>query len=53
VIAVPRLLSLLIFLISSMMAFYHYFAGNHYIGFVVICMLALFQIKINYGDDYE
>tara|TARA_Y100000034_G_C6620735_1_gene270616 strand:- start:327 stop:491 length:165 start_codon:yes stop_codon:yes gene_type:complete len=50
--AVPRLLSLIIFLISSMMAFYHYFAGNHYLGFVVIAIMAVIQAQLCYGDEY-
>ena len=50
--AVPRFLSLFIFLISSMMSFYHYFAGNHYLGFIVIAVLAAIQVQICYGDNY-
>jgi len=51
--AIPRLLSLMIFLISSMMAFYHFFEGNHYYGFIAIAVLAVIQTKLCYGDDYE
>ena len=51
--AVPRLLSLFIFLISSMMGWYHYFAGNPFIVFIIICLITLIQIKLCYGDDYE
>ena len=51
--AVPRFISLIIFLISSMMAFYHYFAGNHFIGFIAISVLAVIQVQLCYGGDYE
>ena len=51
--AVPRFLSLFIFLISSMMSFHDFLEGNHYYGFVVIAILALIQSKLCYGEDYE
>ena len=49
----PRLLSIVIFIISLCLTWYHFLNGTPYIGFTVITIIALFQVKLCYGEDYK
>ena len=44
--AAPRLLSLIIFIISILLFIKHFFN----IGFLLITILSFVQVKLNYGD---